>query len=461
MSISSLPICLPENPFAYTELRLQENTVQTLRLVNGDVTNNNSQTTCGCSARVYKDGQWGFSSSTEVDQAAISTVLNEAQKNAAFLASRQGDKSLQLSESQFESNNDLSSCKSPPTTKEQMHFLRALDKYIQDHCPGLQSRTVRFHLEDIEKRLVTSTGSKGYSLIPRSILHITLSIDNGNDEPIELTHSFSNRGQYQDNLTNPALFFADIDQLYQHLLKKREAIPAQAGFKEVILDSAITGILAHEAVGHPTEADLVLGGSVANKLINQQVASPIVNMVDFAHSYNGMLLPVPVFIDDEGTEAKDTVLIENGILKNFMTNRRFADLLGIPLTGNSRAFEFLDEPLVRMRNTAILPGNDKLTDMIASIEDGYYLLKTDGGQADFTSEFMFGITLGYEIKDGQLGRAIQDTTISGIGFDVLKTISMISDEMYWECSGYCGKKQIIPVACGGPAIKCKVQMGGE
>ena len=84
-----------------------------------------------------------------------------------------------------------------------------------------------------------------------------------------------------------------------------------------------------------------------------------------------------------------------------------------------------------MRNTAILPGTDKLEDMIASIDDGYYLIKTNNGQADTTSEFMFGITLGYEIKNGKLGRAIQDTTISGIAFDVLKTVSMISDELHW------------------------------
>ena len=255
--------------------------------------------------------------------------------------------------------------------------------------------------------------------------------------------------------------FAEIDTLYQHLLNKREAVPAEAGLKEVILDSELTGILAHEAVGHPTEADLVLGGAVTAKLLNQEVASPLVNMVDLAHTWDGDILPVPVFIDDEGAEAKDAVLIENGVLKGYMTNRHTAGELNMPVSGNARAFKFYDEPLIRMRNTAILPGNDKLEDMIASIEDGYYLIKTNNGEADTTSEFMFGVTLGYEIKNGKLGRAITDTTISGIAFDTLKTVSMVSDQIHWECSGYCGKKQIIPVGCGGPAIKCKVQIGGE
>ena len=74
---------------------------------------------------------------------------------------------------------------------------------------------------------------------------------------------------------------------------------------------------------------------------------------------------------------------------------------------------------------------------------------------------MFGITLGYEIKNGQLGKAIKDTTISGVAFDMLKTITMISDDMSWSCAGMCGKKQPIPVGMGGPAIKCNVNIGGK
>ena len=113
-----------------------------------------------------------------------------------------------------------------------------------------------------------------------------------------------------------------------------------------------------------------------------------------------------------------------------------------------------------MRNTAVLPGKDKLEDMIASVDDGYYLLGTGNGQADLTGEFMFGITCGYEIKNGKIGRAILDTTVSGIAFDMLKTVDMVSDSMIWW-AGMCGKKQMMPVSTGGPAIKCKITIGGR
>ncbi|MDD3109348.1 MAG: metallopeptidase TldD-related protein, partial [Eubacteriales bacterium] len=118
-------------------------------------------------------------------------------------------------------------------------------------------------------------------------------------------------------------------------------------------------------------------------------------------------------------------------------------------------------PLIRMRNTAVLPGRDKFVDMIASVEDGYYLISSNNGQADTTGEFMFGISLGYEIKNGRLGRAIFDTTISGIAFDMLKTVDRVSDRVSWSSSGFCGKKQPMPVGLGGPDLRCQVMIGGK
>jgi TldD protein len=228
-----------------------------------------------------------------------------------------------------------------------------------------------------------------------------------------------------------------------------------------VLSPELAGMLAHEAMGHPCEADMVLGGAVTANLVGKRVASDLITMIDFAHTYNGEELMIPVYADDEGTEASDALLIENGIMKNFMTSRETAARLGIKSTGNARAYTFNDEPLVRMRNTAILPGASKLEDMIAGVEDGYYLMKTGNGQADSTTEFMFGIDLAYEIKNGKLGNAISKTTVSGTAINMLKTVDAVSDDMYWECNGYCGKKQPMVVSLGGPALRAKAHLGGE
>lgn len=313
---------------------------------------------------------------------------------------------------------------------------------------------------DMEKALLTSDGGRSGSMTPRSIAVVSLSVEKGG-APVELYEVFGSRGQFEDVFEKPSDLFPKIAELYGHLMKKAEGVFPDSGNKECILDADLAGILAHEAIGHTTEADLVLGGSVAGSLLDQAVSSPLVTLVDFAHTALGKTCPVPVYIDDEGTKAEDAVVIDKGVLKTFMHNKESAEHFKVRPTGNARAYQFSDEPLIRMRNTAILPGNDKLGDMIASVKDGYYLMKCSNGQADSTSEFMFGVPLGYEIKNGKLGRALKDTTISGIAFDVLKSVTMISGDMVWLCGGMCGKKQLIPVGMGGPAIKCRVNIGGK
>jgi len=214
-------------------------------------------------------------------------------------------------------------------------------------------------------------------------------------------------------------------------------------------------------VGHTVEADLVVGGSVAGPMLGKQVASEHVNLTDFANTAFGQTTPQPIYVDDEGTPAVDAEIIKNGILVGYMNSRETAQRFGVKPCGNARAWLFSDEPLIRMRNTLILPGKDKLEDIISSVDDGYYLLDYNNGQADTTGEFMFGVCSGYEIKNGKLGRPILDTTITGLAFEMLKTVDMVSDSVQWTSSGTCGKKQPMPVGMGGPALRCKVMIGGR
>lgn len=341
-----------------------------------------------------------------------------------------------------------------------MDFTKEVDSYIAGKYPKLSSRRVGLNCLDMEKTLITSDGASLYSLLPRSTFVVSLSLEKDGDT-VEVYDLAGGHGQFEDNFSRPEDLYLMIDELYEHLVRKSEGVYAKAGLKDCILDADLAGILAHEAIGHTTEADFVLGGSVAAEYLNRQAASPLVTLVDFAHSYNGETLPMPIYIDDEGTEARDVVIIDQGILKNFMHNKQTARHFGVKADGNARAYQYHDEPLIRMRNTAILPGTSKLEEMIASIEDGYYLMKSNNGQADTTSEFMFGVVLGYEIKNGKLANAIKDLTISGVAFEVLQNVTMVSDDMSWSCGGMCGKKQMIPVGMGGPALKTKVTIGGR
>ncbi len=445
---------------AHAEVRVQKNRSCRVTLLSGNLTGNAKTETSGVSARVYKNGVYGFSSMAECTEEAVAAVLSAAADNAAFMDRRAGRGKGALPAIP-EGYRALEADISDPEQKLYADFAKEIDAYIVKKYPNLASRAVIATADSMEKRLLVSDGVSGHTILPRSYIYVMMNSETASGTAIELFKALGGYGTFDQNFTDPSLLFADIDALYEKLMKKREGVYAEAGKKTCILSGDLAGMLAHEAVGHTVEADLVLGGSVAGPNLGKVVASEKVSLTDFAYEAFGKKTPLPVYLDDEGTPAVDAPIIENGILTGYMNSRESAEHFGMKPTGNARAYAFSDEPLIRMRNTAIHPGKDKLEDMIASVEDGYYFIDTNNGQADTTGEFMFGVTAGYEIKNGKLGRALLDTTISGVAFEMLKTVDMVADTVEWTSSGFCGKKQPMPVGLGGPAIRCEIMVGGR
>lgn len=443
-----------------TELRAQENIRTSVMLQKGNLVSNTRGVTSGVSARVCKNGVYGFASIPELSKEAANKVLMEATKNAQFLAMHT---SASDSYKGVYTNKTISPDREIVTTaqKDIIDYCREVDEYIVKNCPNLASRGVRYSSDSMDKIILTSDAASGHVVYPRSYIYINATATGADGAPIDHYDVVGGVGSFDDYFKDFSKIQETVDKVYEEVMKKKEGVYAKAGLRDVILGGILPGMLAHEAVGHTVEADLVKGGSVAGPFLNKEVGSELVSMVDFANTAFGQQTPLPVYLDDEGIVAKDQVLIEKGILKGYMNNRDSANEYNMTPNGNARAWDFSDEPLIRMRNTAVLPGQSKLEDMIASIDDGYYLLGTNNGQADLTGEFMFGVSFGYEIKHGKLGKAILDTTISGVAFEMLKTVDMVSNDFTWSSSGFCGKKQIMPCGLGGPAIKCKVTMGGR
>ena len=442
------------------EVRRQRNTVRTVALAQGDLLTNERSETAGLCARVTRGGVAGFASVADVSEESVKAVLDEAKKNAAFLDGQValGKPALPKAPAgRFRMTREPGD----PEQKAYVEFAREIDAYIAKNCPKLISRRLRFRADSMEKVLTVSGGTDAHTFLPRCYLYLSFTAESPDGSPVDLTSVVGGYGSFDTLFRDPAAVFPEVDLLYGKLLAKAEGVRPEAGIKTCILGGELTGMLAHEAVGHTVEADLVIGGSVAGPMLGKVVASPLVSLTDFAHSAFGKAAPLPVYVDDEGTPAVDAEIIRDGILVGYMNSRDTARRFGMKPQGNARAYAFSDEPLIRMRNTAILPGKSRLSDMIASIEDGYYLIDTNNGQADTTGEFMFGVTMGYEIKNGKLGRALLDTTISGVAFEMLKTVDMISDTVTWSSSGFCGKKQPMPVGLGGPELRCRLMMGGR
>ena len=443
-----------------TVLRGHENRSRRVVLLKGNLVQNSRSEAAGISARVNNHGAFGFASIAEYSPEAAEKVIRAATENALFLG-RHSDRNIALPPSVGTGTVALNGRIEDTEQKALIDLCRTVDSYVEKTYPDLTSRTV-VYTEDSQDRIVYSSDACcGHLVTPRCYIYVMMSAETKDGLPVEMFKAFGGYGSCADLFRKPEEMFPGIDDLYRKLMDKKEGVYAEAGYKTVVLGGMMGGMLAHEAVGHTVEADLVRGGSVAGPNLNKRVASELVTMVDFAHTYNGAAAPLPVYLDDEGTKAEDDVLIQDGILVGYMNDRETAAEYGMKPTGNARGWSFSDEPIIRMRNTCILPGKNTVEELIASVDDGYYLVDSGNGQADLTGEFMFGVTCGYEIKNGKLGRALLDTTVTGIAFEMLKTVDMVSSEVQWSSSGFCGKKQPMAVGMGGPHMRCKIMIGGR
>ncbi|MBQ6815490.1 MAG: TldD/PmbA family protein [Lachnospiraceae bacterium] len=443
-----------------TELKWQENRYRNVNFNCGNLVYNNRSEVSGVYARVCKNGMYGSAATSECSEEKVKEVLKAASNNALFMdrhAKRNDYKSIVVPNGTIALNRPIIDTEQ----KKIIDVCRQVDEYIVKNYPNLKSRYVGYNEESMEKELLVSEGKSGHTTVPRCNLYVGMTAETKDGTPVELGVNTGGYGCFDDYYSKLDEVYKKVDELYIKVMAKSEGVRAEAGYKTVILGGILGGMLSHEAVGHTVEADLVKNGSVAGPSLGKMVASEMVNLVDFAHTFNGETAPLPVYLDDEGVEAKDAVIIKDGKLVGYMNNKELAAYYDMEPTGNARGWEYMHDPIIRMRNTTILPGQDKLEEMIASVDDGYYLLETNNGQADLTGEFMFGVTFGYEIKKGKLGRAILDTTVSGMAFDMLKTVDMISDKVYWCTSGMCGKGQAMMVAMGGPEIRCKIMLGGN
>jgi TldD protein len=237
---------------------------------------------------------------------------------------------------------------------------------------------------------------------------------------------------------------------------------APGGTMSVVLGSEAGGTMVHEAVGHGLEADLAGEGlSVYTGRLGEQVASPLINVIDDATLPNrrGSFL-----FDDEGTPSQETVLIERGVLRSYLADR-LSLLKGAAthLTGNGRRESYRHKPIPRMTNTYIAPGQTDPSEIIRSTPKGLFVRKMGGGQVDTVNgDFVFEVSEGYLIENGAVGEPVRGAILTGNGPKVLKTIDLVGTDLGWSI-GTCGKDgQGAPVADGQPTLRIpEIIVGGE
>jgi TldD protein len=284
----------------------------------------------------------------------------------------------------------------------------------------------------------------------RPLVRLNVSIvaeQNGRRE----TGSYGIGGRYLYNdLFEPDTYNRAIDEALSQALVNLDSIAAPAGEMTVLLGNGWPGILLHEAIGHGLEGDFNRKGTSAfSGRIGERVAAEGVTVVDDGslQDRRGSLT-----IDDEGTPTRETVLIEDGILKGYMQDRLNARLMGVEATGNGRRESYAHAPMPRMTNTFMKAGNDDPAELLSRVKKGIFAKAFGGGQVDIVSgKFVFSCTEAYLIEDGKLGAPIKGATLIGDGPSSLTKVRGIGNDFALdEGIGICG--QSVPAGVGQPTL---------
>jgi TldD protein len=257
----------------------------------------------------------------------------------------------------------------------------------------------------------------------------------------------------------------DVEELARdaarQALVKLTARPAPSGTMPVVIKRGSGGVLFHEACGHGLEADLIAkGGSVFRGKTGELVASPLVTLVD-----DGTMSGEwgAIGIDDEGHPSQYNVLIEDGVLTDYMWDYLRARKEGREQSGNGRRQSYMHLPMVRMTNTFVLDGNEDPDDILRNTEHGVFIAQLGGGQVNTaTGDFVFGMTEAYLIEDGEITEPLRDGNLLGNGPQVLRDIDLLGNDFAMGNPGTCGKDgQGVPVGDGQPTLRVKaLTIGG-
>ena len=291
----------------------------------------------------------------------------------------------------------------------------------------------------------------------RPLVRLNVSVVVSRDGRMESGSSGAGGRVMFDNYMAPEIWQAQVREALRIATLNLDSVAAPAGEMEVALGAGWPGAMLHEAVGHGLEGDFNRKGtSIFSGRVGEQVAAKGVTVVDDGTMQDRR---GSITIDDEGTQSRRNVLIEDGILRGYMQDRQNARLMGVEATGNGRRQSHEHAPMPRMTNTFMENGEHSPEEIVSSMKKGIYAVNFGGGQVDITSgKFVFAASEAYLVENGRIGAPVKGATLIGNGPDAMSRISMVGNDMALDDGvGTCGKAgQSVPVGVGQPTVK----MGG-
>lgn len=440
----------------FSELFFQDSVRQTLQLVDGSIENAVTGRLYGAGIRVYKGLNSVYVHTNDV---SLSGLLSCAKKAADAVGTGGEMRAVRLG---GEIARNIHPIKELPMYVEGRRRAKLLtDAHKAATAVSPEIKQVRANLIDWDSSVLIAN-SEGRFVTDRRVYTRLMAFAvaaSGSENQTGYAGPGAMMGfELFDTLVDPE----DVGRkAAQQAVLMLNADPCPAGVMPVVIDGGFGGVIFHEACGHSLEATSVAFGNseFAGKL-NQKIATDIVTAIDDGTMPNEW---GSINVDDEGTPATKLVLIENGILKNYMIDRLNGRRMGMPVTGSARRQDYTFAPTSRMRNTYIAAGSHDEKEIIATCGDGLYAKSMGGGSVNpVTGEFNFAVDEGYLIKDGKIDRPVRGATLIGRGADVLQRIDRVGRNMTMA-QGMCGSiSGSIPTNVGQPMIRIEsMTVGGR
>ncbi len=441
----------------YIDIRFQNKYMSQYQLKDKDLTANTGSRQ-GFSTRALVDGAWGFASTTSTKLDDLKTIIQQAFGLAKGAAPTVKDK-VKIAEVKVYQDKVIS-----PRIKsledfsvtDKINIVKNAEKSLKDY-KEIKSYQLSYS-EIIDHRIIMNsegTQIESLDMKPTVAAYVVASREAKMAPYLEAwckTKGFEFLDEHP--LSDIAEFCA------KQAIKNLDASLPPGGPTKVLVDYTSVGIIAHEAIGHCSEADLVDAGSFLKGKLNQKVCSELITIIDdpVLDDASGWLP-----YDDEGVKGQRVEIIKDGILTGYLNNREYAARMNMEPTGNARAFTFKDEPLVRMRNTYIKPGDMTEEELVEAIGDGLFVTGMMNGSADTSGEFMVGTGQAIEIKNGKLtDKIFVGPTMTGNAFEMLSSTIGVGKEFLLNIGqGFCGKEQAAKVDAGGGKLACTVILGGN
>jgi TldD protein len=413
----------------------------------------------GMSIRILYNGAWGFSATSDLSKQKLTktleTALELAKANSSQIKEKVKLQSTKILSSEFDWKPKIDP--SEIDIKDKYELISDMDKRIHEF-ENILTVTTGYSDSKINTYYINTEGTNIRSELTRTVAQANLIARKEANVIGFRTRVGGTKGfeifKEEDPIKKGEYAAEAVNRI---LLAKQ----APSGVFPLVADPSLSGVFAHEALGHAAEADAVVSHeSILEGKLGKKIATELVTIIDDS-TIPGGFGSFPV--DDEGVPGSRKIIIENGELKNYILNRETAFKLGVEPNGGARAESYSSRPLVRMSNTMIEPGDHTFDELFEGVKKGIYAKGTRGGEVDTAKgTFQFNAQEAFLIENGEITTPLKDVSLSGLTLEILKNIDALSKEREFGEPGYCGKGQFVPVGDGGPYTRItEVIVGGS